>query len=208
MILLLMSIIAVAVILYKSAQFFIEARRDRQRIEAALQHWRSGKQQAAFDLLSPAGKGLRAILATTMQLRHSGTVSESLVREEVQRLADIHIQSLRSHLRTLEVIGNLSPLLGLFGTVLGMIEAFRQMEVAGAKVDPSILSGGIWQALLTTGVGLAVAIPTVLAFQFLDRRAEWHERDIENCVTQIFTARIHQANAHPSQPQQQRSSAA
>jgi biopolymer transport protein ExbB len=54
-------------------------------------------------------------------------------------------------------------LLGLFGTVLGMVEAFRQLELAGSQVDPAVLSGGIWQALLTTAVGLAVAIPAVLA---------------------------------------------
>ncbi|HAD30684.1 MAG TPA: MotA/TolQ/ExbB proton channel family protein, partial [Methylophaga sp.] len=52
------------------------------------------------------------------------------------------INQLRSYLRPLEVIASLSPLLGLFGTVLGMILAFQQMELAGSQIDPSVLSGG------------------------------------------------------------------
>ena len=55
-----------------------------------------------------------------------------------------------------------APLLGLLGTVFGMIDAFQQMEMAGNNINPSTLSGGIWEALLTTAVGLSVAIPTVL----------------------------------------------
>ena len=131
------------------------------------------------------------------------------MREEVQRVAADDMERLRAHLRTLEVIGAVSPLLGLFGTVLGMIEAFRQMERAGASVDPSTLSGGIWQALLTTGVGLAVAIPTVLAFQWLDRRAERHAHRIEDTVTQVFTAPLHRSAPAPDSgaPRPERSAA-
>ncbi len=53
-----------------------------------------------------------------------------------------------------------------------MIEAFRQLEAAGNQVNPAILSGGIWEALLTTAVGLAVAIPAVVALNWLERRIE------------------------------------
>ncbi|MDO6806083.1 MotA/TolQ/ExbB proton channel family protein, partial [Wenyingzhuangia sp. 1_MG-2023] len=84
---------------------------------------------------------------------------EAALREETLRLARIEVGKLTQGLRPLEVIANIAPLLGLFGTVLGMIEAFQAMEAAGSKVDPAVLSGGIWQALLTTAGGLAVAIP-------------------------------------------------
>ena len=63
---------------------------------------------------------------------------------------------MRSHLRVMEVIANLAPLIALLGTVLGMIEAFQAMELAGKQVDPSVLSGSIWEALLTTAVGLII----------------------------------------------------
>ena len=67
-------------------------------------------------------------------------------------------------------IKSLAPLLGLFGTVLGMIEAFQAMQAAGSSVDPSTLAGGIWAALLTTAAGLAVAMPTSLILTWFEAR--------------------------------------
>lgn len=69
-------------------------------------------------------------------------------------------------------MAQLAPLLGLFGTVLGMISAFQALQQAGAQVDPSILAGGIWVALLTTAVGLAVAMPTSVALSWFEVRME------------------------------------
>jgi biopolymer transport protein ExbB len=88
----------------------------------------------------------------------------------------------------LEVIAALSPLLGLFGTVLGMIKAFQKLELAGSNVDPSILSGGIWEALLTTAIGLAVAIPAVLLVNYFDRIIDRTRHQMEDAATQIFVA--------------------
>ncbi|MEB3734988.1 MotA/TolQ/ExbB proton channel family protein [Halopseudomonas pachastrellae] len=68
-----------------------------------------------------------------------------------------------------------------------MIVAFQNMEAAGSRVDPSVLSGGIWQALLTTAVGLAVAIPTVAVHSWLERRVERVAAAINDAVTQVFT---------------------
>ena len=58
----------------------------------------------------------------------------------------------------MEVVASISPLLGLFGTVLGMIKAFLNLEKAGSQIDPALLAGGIWEALLTTAFGLVVAV--------------------------------------------------
>lgn len=111
-------------------------------------------------------------------------------REEVLRVAKDLLERLRSHLRVLEVIATLSPLLGLLGTVLGMITAFQALESAGNRVDPAILSGGIWEALLTTAVGLSVAIPTVVALNWFERRIERTAHEIEDAATRVFTADI------------------
>ena len=90
-------------------------------------------------------------------------------------------------MKVLEVIGGLAPLLGLFGTVLGMIEAFQQLEAAGSQVDPAILSGGIWLALLTTAAGLAVAMPAVIIYVFFDRYLEQLAHDLEILVGKCFS---------------------
>jgi len=70
--------------------------------------------------------------------------------------------------------------------VLGMIAAFRALEAAGGAVDPAVLSGGIWQALSTTAVGLAVAMPTVAALAFLERRVERVAETMDDVVVQVL----------------------
>lgn len=188
-ILALLSVIVVAIVLFKSVELLL-ARRGTRSAESALSAWSSGRHREALDKAAAPGRGIALVVHTAMRARVDGH-PESLIREEVQRVAFAQMTTLRSQLRTLEVIGQIAPLLGLFGTVLGMIEAFRRMEEAGSRVDPSVLSGGIWQALLTTGVGLAVAIPTVLLHQWLERRSDAHAHRIEDMVTRVFTSDLY-----------------
>jgi biopolymer transport protein ExbB len=79
-----------------------------------------------------------------------------------------------------------------------MIQAFQRLEMAGSQVDPAILSGGIWQALLTTAAGLIVAIPVVLAHAWLERKVERCGHGMEDAVTQLFTRNL---QAVPLRPQ-------
>jgi biopolymer transport protein ExbB len=118
---------------------------------------------------------------------HRRGLEEWPVREEVVRYGSEILERLRSGFRVLELIGSLAPLLGLFGTVLGMIEAFQQLEAAGNQVNPAVLSGGIWQALLTTAIGLAVAIPVVAMLGWLERRIERLAHAMDDTVTRVFT---------------------
>jgi len=74
--------------------------------------------------------------------------------------------------RTLSILGHTAPLLGLLGTIIGMIKAFMVIEVAGGRVDSQALAGGIWEAMLTTGAGLAVAIPVLLLLHMLESAAD------------------------------------
>jgi biopolymer transport protein ExbB len=137
-------------------------------------------RQPRARLLAHAITGLR-------RLKDQPPAAMELLREELNRAASAQLEQLRAWLRALEVIAALSPLLGLLGTVLGMIEAFRQLELAGSQVDPAILSGGIWQALLTTAAGLSVAIPVVLLHSWLERRVERCAHGMEDAVTRLFT---------------------
>ena len=78
---------------------------------------------------------------------------------------------LGKNLPILHTIGNITPLLGLLGTIMGMIIAFESIAVAGAG-DPRIVAGGISQALVTTASGLIVAIPTIVIYRYLARKAD------------------------------------
>ena len=92
------------------------------------------------------------------------------------------------HIRTLETIAMISPLLGLLGTVLGMIQAFRDLEMAEGAANAALLAGGIWQALLTTAAGLIVALPAAAGAALLSARAEAAVSEIEATITRLLAA--------------------
>ena len=92
-------------------------------------------------------------------------------REEiVNREASEQIARLEKRINWLSIIGTLAPMIGLLGTVIGLVEAFYQIEQQGGQVQPGDLASGIWTALLTTVFGLIVALPTLAIYHFLDNR--------------------------------------
>jgi biopolymer transport protein ExbB len=186
-VLLTLSVLALAIILLKLWQFIVGGVPRERFIQASLAHWRAGEGERAVARLEGERSPVAPVLALAMRSRLEGRLPEPVVREEVTRVAAGQLEGLRGHLRSLEVIAALSPLLGLLGTVLGMIEAFRQLEQAGSRIDPALLSGGIWEALLTTAVGLAVAIPVVAVLNGLERMLERLRHRMEDAVTQVFT---------------------
>ncbi|MFK7853351.1 MAG: MotA/TolQ/ExbB proton channel family protein [Granulosicoccus sp.] len=188
LLLVLLSVLAVSIIIAKLLHFQVLGIGHRKKLYESLSDWRKGNQQGALKSLKQLP---RHPVARVMDAAMQGLLSErseATVREEVTRIARNHIEHLRGWLRALELIANLSPLLGLLGTVIGMIEAFRQLESAGNQVDPALLSGGIWQALLTTAVGLIVAIPALVAHQWLERKVERCAHLMEDCTTRVFTS--------------------
>lgn len=185
-ILVAMSVLALTIVLVKLWQFHALRIGDFRPARDALRLYRSGQEQAALILASNSPNPSAEALASALrgQRRH---LPEEAVREEVARFGHDALESLRSGFRPLEVIASLAPLLGLFGTVLGMIEAFREMEQAGHQVNPAVLSGGIWEALLTTAMGLGVAIPVVAILGWLERRVDRLAHEMGSIVTRVFT---------------------
>ena len=87
------------------------------------------------------------------------------------RIGSQELQRMERGFRTLGLLGDTAPLLGLFGTITGMIKAFMVIDQAGGKVDAQALAGGIWEAMVTTGVGLAVALPILFILHWLENLA-------------------------------------
>lgn len=187
-ILMLFSVVALTIVFLKLWQLAYLRAENRKTVDLALDAWRQHDGDNALALLNEKRPVDGLVGYSIRALREEG-MDISLIREEVERRAMNVLDQLRSYLRPLEIIATLSPLLGLLGTVLGMIVAFQQMEGAGSQVDPSVLSGGIWQALLTTAVGLAVAIPVVTLHSWLDRKVERISHMINDAVTQVFTSK-------------------
>ncbi len=180
------SLIAATIVLVKVWQLVALRAESAKAVNGALAQWRAGNGREALSQLNDA-QPVAAVVKCAMSGRLEGA-NDALLREEVERIASSRLNELRSFFRPLELIGALSPLLGLLGTVMGMIVAFQQMEAAGSQVDPSVLSGGIWQALLTTAVGMAVAIPVVAVHAWLERKTERVAALMSDSVTRVFTA--------------------
>ncbi len=191
LILIILSVLSLAIMLYKSAQLFFGRFYGRNLVKKSLQLWATGEYDKALDLLKNRRAKTPKILRKAMRLLRLKANNVDLVREEVARIANTEIRQQRSQLKTLEVIGMVSPLLGLMGTVIGMIDAFQALEAGGSQVDPSVLSGGIWTALLTTGIGLAVAIPTMLAYHWLDSKFNARARYLDDSLTRLFTSALY-----------------
>jgi biopolymer transport protein ExbB len=111
-------------------------------------------------------------MAAGIRAKLRGDLRDEDVASEIARVGAVELGTLQSYFRWLEVIGNVSPLLGLLGTVIGMIQAFQKLEAGGSKVDPALLSGGIWTALLTTAVGLVVALPAITALNLFEGKVD------------------------------------
>lgn len=198
LILLVMSVIALAIILVKSYQFLALNLRDHSFVDHVLKYYRAGHYEEALRMLARRRSPVARAMDVAIVGHAREDLDEHLVREEVQRVASEHLERMRSHLRGLEVIGTLSPLLGLLGTVLGMIEAFQQLEQVGSRVDPAVLSGGIWEALLTTAAGLVVAIPALVMLNWFERIVQRTGHAIEDAVTQVFTWSVQLPARSPS----------
>lgn len=186
--LLVLALIALVIIIAKWLQFAYLGINRVDFVKSALVQWRKGNLMPAIKMLGdhqkrPAAQVVEAAMSGLMSQQPAGTV-----KEEVTRVAKLQIAQLRSWLKPLELIAKISPLIGLLGTVLGVMVAFRQLEQAGDQVNLSLLSGGIWQALLTTALGLIIAIPVFLAHQWLERRIERSANMMQDSATQVFTS--------------------
>ena len=105
--------------------------------------------------------------------------------DEIFNLIEKEIEKSQKLMPTLEIIARVSPLIGLLGTVIGMIDSFNELELGGSLVDPSILAGGIWTALLTTAMGLIVAIPALISHYFFDRKIMQKYKRTETIIFRI-----------------------
>lgn len=189
MILLGLSVVAVAIILVKLLQFWRAQLKRTRFIEPAIADLARGERDRAVAVLRQEVNPVARVMETAINANADSALSVEDRDAEIARVGTAEIRNVESYLRGLEIIANVSPLLGLLGTVLGMILAFQRMEAAGPQVDPSVLSSGIWRALLTTALGLGVAVPVTAVHGWLERKVERVATRMNDAVTQVFTTR-------------------
>jgi biopolymer transport protein ExbB len=179
-----MSVFSLALIVYKIAQLAPVTKGAATR-DRALASFEAGNpedaQRTAEDGSAPADRVLAFAIGALRKGRSGPALMTELMRRGNEELAQMN-----SHIRLLELIAMISPLLGLLGTVLGMIQSFQELELAEGAANASVLAGGIWQALLTTAAGLLVAIPAAVGATLLSGRAERGAQMIEGAIAQLM----------------------
>jgi len=175
----LCSVVALAVFLERQIFFWRIRRRSRGLQKDLLRLTREEKLPEAMALAttsrSPVGRLFSELISVKGCEAHT---RQEAIREAYARETRV----LASRLQLLATIGNIAPLLGLLGTITGMIKAFMVIQQTGGKVDAAALAGGIWEAMLTTALGLAVALPVMMAHSYLVSCVESEEAQLKQGV--------------------------
>lgn len=181
-----LSLVTVALILVKVADLGGALGGGAAR-ETALADWAAGRRQAALKAVETGRSPVDKLLATAMKGLSEGRPRAAL-DEELEWRGNAVLDRLGRHLRTLELVAMISPLLGLLGTVLGMIRAFQELALAEGAANAALLAGGIWTALLTTAAGLIVAIPAAISASLLSSRVDRVGTAMEVTIGRLMSA--------------------
>ncbi len=181
-----LSVYVVAVVLFKIVQFRKANVFDRSFIDPALREIKQGDRSKATKTLAGIRGPVARIMRVTFECVANREMSQKSKEAEITRVGAGDIRLLESHLRGVEMVASVAPLLGLLGTVIGMIGSFSKLSLSGTRVDPTMLAGGIWEALLTTAGGLTVAIPALAAHYVLDGVIEKVRATMKDVSVQIL----------------------
>lgn len=183
---LLCSVVAFAIVIerlisLKKAQ--IDTKEFMEQISRLLKR---NKIMEAIELCERTGGPIANILKAGI-LKHDRPRAE--IREAIEDASIHEVPRLERNLPVLATVAHVAPLLGLLGTVTGMVGAFQVIETKASAVNPvspGDLAGGIWEALLTTVFGLCVAIPTFVAYNYLVSRVDGFVLDMERSATDLL----------------------
>ena len=181
----LCSVLALAVVLERLYSMH-KARIDTNRfMDTIADFLRKSKISESIDLCDQTQGPIARIMKAGI-LKHDRSRAE--IREATQDAGSHEVPQLERNMGVLATIAHITPLLGLLGTVTGMVRAFQiiqQKALALQPVNPGDLAGGIWEALITTVAGLSVAIPTYVAYNFLVSRVESVVVEMERSATDL-----------------------
>ena len=123
-----------------------------------------------------------AVLRTAL-LSHG--LARTKIEEAIERAARYELPRLEHNVAVLATLARVTPLLGLLGTITGMIQTFYVIQTQAPFIQPAQLARGIWESLLTTAFGLVVAIPCHIAFDYLSSRVRAFASDMDRSAADI-----------------------
>lgn len=172
-VLVLLSVLALYLSVKNVALLFMVSKDFRKRFARI----ESGEQGYAAELHNPSNP-LAGIIAAVVETHatHSNDI-----RAEVAYLFHRNFEQINRDITWLKLISVIAPLLGLLGTMLGMIAVFQELAAGTGGANAATLANGIWEALITTIMGLCVAVPTLFAFYYLSLKMKgFHIEAIEH----------------------------
>ncbi len=181
---LLASVWALAIIMERFWFFFQAERHILIPWRESVHFFEKGDQEKAWQWRDQINHPIRELM---------GLNSKEELQAGVSRWGSVLLRSMEKHLRSLAIIGNISPILGLLGTVTGMIQAFMKIQELKGQADAALLAGGIWEALLTTAFGLAVSVPAQIAYHYFEGKVD----EMQDQVQSIGQRMIDKKNNKP-----------
>lgn len=136
-----------------------------------------GKTEEARKLAEESCSPMGRVLVQAMEDRDQ---EREILETVINNAIDEEVRGLSAYMQALATIGNIAPLIGLLGTVMGLIKAFMVIQDMGGKVNATVLAGGVWEAMLTTAFGLAVALPVMVAHSYLVGRVDVYEAKLQS----------------------------
>ncbi|MBI1172539.1 MotA/TolQ/ExbB proton channel family protein [bacterium] len=183
-VLMCLSVLSLTLIVAKTLQLMPTTRGAKVR-DGIIDSYLAGNRDAAIRAAALGKAPADRVLLTALQGLDAG-LPLAAVEAETTRRGNEEIAAMSSWLRLLDLISMIAPLLGLLGTVLGMIKSFQDLSAAQGSANASVLAGGIWEALITTAGGLLVAIPAAVAANLLTGRVETAALRIESAVGRLL----------------------
>jgi biopolymer transport protein ExbB len=190
---LLCSVVALALFLERLIRLSRVKVRGNGLVVNMSRHLRNGEDNQAYELASRDPSPMGRILTQGMEVKNQDRETLETV---LVHATEAETRDLSRYLQALATIGNIAPLLGLLGTVLGMIKAFMVIQEMGGKVNAAVLAGGIWEAMLTTALGLAVALPTIVAHSYLSARVDRYEAQLQEGTVTFLKSLGFQRQSH------------
>jgi len=181
----LCSVVALAVFVKKVIDLFSARLDEVEWFERGLDRVRAGADEEAARIFSQSGHPASRVVGAAFEVWQR---RPDRAEAEARRVGSLELQKAESYLPLLSFIAQAAPLLGLLGTVLGMVDLFLGLQASGLRdIDVSLLSSGIWKALLTTAAGLTVAVPTLAAYSYLAHRADGLRLQVADLVQRLLT---------------------
>lgn len=184
-VLLFLSILALALISERSYCFYKNKDKVKPRFRKELKILlENSNYNGAIDY-SKTEKGILGKIITKFLIRYCVDEDYKNTDELVREIEIEEMEPLEKNIHILGIIAYTAPMIGLLGTVTGMIQAFNNMAIHGAG-DPNVVAGGISQALLTTAFGLIIAIPAIIAYNIFNKKLEKISDEVEKLTTSII----------------------